>query len=92
MGGRPEDVPERYAVTDPQALTPDPGSRRLLLHGTADEDVPVSQSEAYLAHLHANGIDADLTLIPGDTHYEILDPTSQVSALRREALTRALLP
>jgi acetyl esterase/lipase len=92
MGGRPEDVPERYAVTDPHALVPDPGSRRLLLHGTEDIDVPVSQSEAYLAHLHAHGVDADLTIIPGDTHYEILDPASQVSALRREALTRALLP
>jgi dipeptidyl aminopeptidase/acylaminoacyl peptidase len=92
MGGTPEDVPERYAVTDPQALTPDPGSRRLLLHGTEDIDVPVSQSEAYLDHLRAHGVDAALTLIPGDTHYEILDPTSQVSALRREALTRALLP
>ena len=91
MGGRPEDVPERYAVTDPHALVPDPGSPRLLLHGTADEDVPVSQSDAYLAHLQAHGIDADLTIIPGDTHYEILDPTSRVSALRRDALTRALL-
>lgn len=90
MGGRPLDVPERYAVTDPHALTPDPGSRRMLLHGTEDVDVPVSQSEAYLAHLQAHGIDADLTIIPGDTHYEILDPTSKVSALRREALTRAL--
>ena len=51
----------------------------------------MSQSEAYLAHLQDHGIDAELTIIPGDTHYEILDPTSQVSALRREALTRALL-
>lgn len=92
MGGSPEDVPERYAVTDPHALTPDPGSPRLLLHGTADVDVPVSQSEAYLAHLHSHGIDARLEIIPGDTHYEILDPASHVSALRREALTRALLP
>ena len=91
MGGRPEDVPERYAVTDPHALTPDPGSRRLLLHGTADEDVPVSQSEAYLAHLRAHAIDADLTIIPGDTHYEILDPNSRVSGIRRDALAHALL-
>jgi dipeptidyl aminopeptidase/acylaminoacyl peptidase len=85
-------VPERYAVTDPHALVPDPGSRRMLLHGTEDIDVPVSQSETYLDHLRAHGVDADLTIIPGDTHYEILDPTSQVSGLRREALTRALLP
>ena len=91
MGGRPEDVPERYAVTDPQALVPDPGGRRVLLHGTADADVPLSQSQVYLAHLQSHGIEADLTVIPGDTHYEILDPTSQVSALRRDLLARALL-
>lgn len=91
MGGRPADVPERYAVTDPHALAPDPGGRRVLLHGDADVDVPVAQSEAYLAHLRAHGIDADLTIIPGDTHYEILDPTSAVSALRRDLLAHALL-
>ncbi len=92
MGGRPDDVPQRYAVTDPQALTPDPMSRRLLLHGDADVDVPVSQSHAYLAHLRRHGVGADLEVIPGDTHYEILDPASRVSARRREALAAALLP
>ncbi|MEY3733591.1 MAG: hypothetical protein RL347_950 [Actinomycetota bacterium] len=91
MGGRPEDVPERYAVTDPHVLVPDPSGRRVLLHGTADADVPMNQSEAYLAHLGAHGVDADLTIMPGDTHYEILDPTSTVSALRRDLLARALL-
>ncbi len=91
MGGRPEDVPERYAVADPHALVPDPGGRRALLHGTADVDVPLNQSENYLAHLRVHGIDADLTIMPGDTHYEILDPTSAVSALRRDLLARTLL-
>ncbi len=90
MGGRPEDVPERYAVTDPHALTPDPASRRVLLHGDADVDVPVTQSEAYLTHLREHGIEADLVHLPGDGHYEILDPTSAVSALRRDLLAQAL--
>ena len=92
LGGRPDDVPERYAVSDPLALTPDPAGKRVLLHGDADVDVPVSQSEAYLAHLLANGVAADLTVIPGDTHYEILDPTSAVSALRRDLLIQTLRP
>ncbi len=91
MGGRPEDVPDRYAVTDPHALVPDPEGRRVLLHGDADVDVPVSQSAHYLAHLRDRGVDAELTVIPGDTHYEILDPASDVSALRRDLLARALL-
>ena len=53
--------------------------------------MPVTQSETYLDHLRAHGIDAALTIMPGDTHYEILDPTSAVSALRRDLLARALL-
>lgn len=89
MGGRPEDVPERYAVSDPCLLTPDPG-RRLILHGDADDDVPLSQSEGIREHLTAHGQPADLIVLPGDDHYRILDPTSAVSLLRREALADAL--
>lgn len=92
LGGRPEEVPDRYAVTDPCLLTPDLVGRRVLLHGDADEDVPVSQSEAYFEHLLDHGVDAELTVIPGDTHYEILDPTSTTSVLRRDLLTETLRP
>ena len=90
MGGRPEDVPDRYAVTDPHVLVPDPGSPRVLLHGDADIDVPLTQSQAYLEHLRAHGVTADLTVMPGDDHYPILDPSSSVSVLRRDLLARAL--
>lgn len=91
MGGRPEDVPERYAVTDPAELLPDPDARRVLLHGDADVEVPLAQSEAYLAHLRSHGMPAELTVMPGDGHYEILDPSSPVSQLRRDLLARTLL-
>ena len=92
MGGRPEDVPDRYAATDLCALMPDQGGRRVLLHGDADVDVPLSQSETYLVHLINHGVDAELTVIPGDTHYEILDPATRVSGLRRDLLTKTLRP
>ena len=92
MGGRPEDVPERYALCDPHALVPDPGSRRVLLHGSADIDVPLAQSQDYLEHLVRHDLDAELIVIPGDGHYEILDPLSEVSGLRRGLLADALRP
>jgi acetyl esterase/lipase len=91
MGGRPEDVPERYAATDPRMITPDATGRRILLHGDADTDVPISQSQAYLAHLRSHGVEAELAIMPGDGHYEILDPASAVSELRRDLLARTLL-
>lgn len=89
MGGRPEDVPERYAVSDPAHLTPDPG-RRLILHGDADVDVLMTQSECIRDHLVDHGVDVELIVLPGDDHYRILDPMSEVSLLRQQALADAL--
>lgn len=90
MGGRPEDVPERYAACDPAVLVPDARGVRVLLHGDADDDVPLAQSEEYLAHLAAHGREASLVVLPGEGHYEILDPASAVAQRRRDLLARVL--
>ena len=89
MGGRPEDVPDRYDMGDPALLTPDPG-RRLILHGDADVDVLMTQSECIRDHLMEHGIDVELVVLSGDDHYRILDPTSEVSLLRQRSLAEAL--
>ena len=91
MGGRPEDVPQRYADSDPIGLVPDPAGRRLILHGDADTDVPLSQSLAYTHHLHSHDVVVEHVTRPGEGHYEILDPDSPVSQLRRDFLTEVLL-
>jgi acetyl esterase/lipase len=90
LGGRPDDVPDRYRAADPEGLVPDPLGRRILIHGDADVDVPLSQSEHYLAHLRDAGVDASLITRPGEEHYEILDPASAVAGLRRELLFETL--
>ena len=92
MGGRPEDVPHRYRESDPTELTPDPAGSRVILHGDADEDVPLSQSESYQRHIRDHGRELQLILRPGEGHYEILDPQSAVCALRRDLLIEALRP
>lgn len=81
MGGGPAEHPSRYAVTDPVALTPDDGTRVVLLHGDADDTVPLSQSEGYAA-THA----AEVVVMPGDGHYEVLDPTSAATIRTIEIL------
>ncbi len=90
MGGRPEDVPGRYDVSDPALLIPDPGPR-LILHGDNDDDVPLTQSECTRDYLEDFDIPAQLVVLVGDDHYRILDPASEVSILRRDALSTALL-
>ena len=79
LDGTPDDVPDRYAVTDPVALAPT-GVPTVLLHSARDDLVPLSQSEAYVAADPA----ARLVRVPGD-HFAHLDPrSSALDALRAE--------
>ena len=68
MGGGPEEVRERYAVADPAALSPPPVPVTLV-HGTADDQVPVSMSQAFGA--------GRLVEIPGAGHFDLIDPESR---------------
>ena len=80
LGGSPQQVPERYAVADPLALLPS-GVRTVLIHGVADDIVPISQSEAYLA----KASQCVLERVPGG-HFVHLDPTSRACQVLRDAL------
>ena len=80
LGGGPSEVPERYAIADPVALAPS-GVPTVILHSEADEDVPLSQSEDYVAASPGTS----LVRVPGD-HYAHLDPASEACAALHEAL------
>jgi acetyl esterase/lipase len=84
VGGRPDELPERYAVADPLALLPT-GVPTTCVHGVDDEDVPLSQSESYVA---AAGDGARLVRFDGG-HDEHLDPDSEACAAMRAALAGA---
>lgn len=59
------------------------------VHGTADADVPISQSRAYVAAARAAGGSADLLEVDGD-HYAVIDPTSAAWAATLDRLSRDL--
>jgi acetyl esterase/lipase len=54
LGGKPEQVPERYDLADPMRLLP-LGVPALLVHGAEDETVPVARSREYAAAAQAAG-------------------------------------
>jgi pimeloyl-ACP methyl ester carboxylesterase len=64
LRGDPEADPLRRAPT---------GVPTLLVHGTADPDVPVALSERYAVRA---GAEARLDVRPGEGHFEHLDPAS----------------
>lgn len=84
--GLPEDVPDRYAVTSPQALLPVRGVRITLVHGDADDRVPLRQSTAYVEAARASGMQVELRVLRGVGHFEHLDPGSGAVAAMRAAL------
>ncbi len=46
------------------------------IHGTVDANVPIGQSEAYVAAATAAGAQAELVTIDGGDHFVLIDPSS----------------
>ncbi len=74
LDGLPENVPDRYHHASPIEHLP-LGVPILCVHGRADDVVPVSQSENFVAAARAAGDDAELALVEGD-HFVVIDPSS----------------
>lgn len=76
LGGMPDEVAGRYAQTSPIELLP-LNRPTLIVHGTEDDRVPVSQSEDYLEA--AAGADGYLrsVVVQGGDHFSPLEPDSE---------------
>jgi pimeloyl-ACP methyl ester carboxylesterase len=84
LGGSPDEVPEAYAAADPMyRLDSAPGTTALvILHGSRDDVVPLSQSRA-LADQHPR---VELRVLDAD-HFDVIDPTSHVWPHVLDAIT-----
>jgi len=76
MAGTPGEHPDRYKAGSPIELLPT-GARQVLVHGTDDDTVPVSQSEAYIEKAEKLGDQPILVRLEGIGHYELIDPESE---------------
>ena len=74
LGADPDS--DLYAAASPIAQLP-LGSPALLIHGDADEDVPVRQSRLYERAARAAGDDCELHELPGGGHFEVIDPSGR---------------
>jgi acetyl esterase/lipase len=75
LGGSAEALPERAALADPLALVPS-SIPSVLVHGTADENVPVEHARRYVRAARAAGDDCALAELPGVGHFALIDPRS----------------
>jgi acetyl esterase/lipase len=75
LGGRPDEVPDRYALASPVERLP-LGLPQLVVHGTNDGTVPPEQSEDYARRACEAGDPVDLRVVPRASHMELVDPRS----------------
>ena len=84
LGGTPAAVPDRYALASPIARVPI-GVPVIGVHGTADDRVPIRQTERFAA---ASG--DRWTELPGVDHFAVIDPTTPAFAACRAAVEEIL--
>ena len=64
-----------YPIASPRALVP-LGVRQLLVHGTDDRIVPVTQSARYAATAAIAGDEVEFLSIPGADHFDLIEPST----------------
>ena len=80
IGGPPSQYPERCRDSSPSAMLP-LGVRQLVLHGTADDVVPIELSRCYARAASEAGDTVELVELSGAGHMEYLDPSSEAHAI-----------
>jgi acetyl esterase/lipase len=75
MGGTPQQVPHRYRAVSPVERVPT-GVFIRLVHGDADPIVPIAQSKTFLDRARAAGDRAELDVVVGGGHFDLLSPQS----------------
>jgi acetyl esterase/lipase len=75
VGGPPGRLPERYDLASPMEQMP-LSVRRLLVHGEADDVVPIALARGYAARAAEAADPCELVVLPGVGHMEHLDPAS----------------
>jgi acetyl esterase/lipase len=85
LGADPGQAPGLYAEASPIRLLP-LGTPSLLIHGDADQRVPVKQSRAYAAAARAAGDQCELRELAGGDHFELIDPGGRAWPLVAERL------
>lgn len=91
LGGSPDEVPERFARGSPIELLP-MGVRQHLINGARDSIVPEAFGRDYVAAARRAGDSAELTVLPGAGHFELIVPTTDEWLTVRDAILEMLTP
>ncbi|HEX3321382.1 MAG TPA: alpha/beta hydrolase [Terriglobales bacterium] len=80
LGGKPSEVPLRYCEADPMQLNLPTTMRQIIIHGSADDIVPVVFSRDYAEKKKRAKEDVRFLEIQGADHFDLIDPRSRAWA------------
>lgn len=89
LGGLPNEYPDRYDTASPIELLPNDAST-ILIHGAADDIVPVAQSEKYAQKAVHLAQECSYVKLESVGHFELIDPESDVWPLIVKEIFSAL--
>jgi len=88
MSGGSSDRADDYAIADPARLLP-VATTQLIVHGTADADVPIEASRAYLRRADTSGGGAvELIEFDGADHFDMIDPAHDSWSVVKRRISR----
>ncbi len=76
MGGRPAELPARYAAGDPGLLLPLEG-RQVIIQGTEDDQIPPTLPARFAEKAKSRGSEAAVLILPGADHFDVVDPENR---------------
>jgi acetyl esterase/lipase len=77
LGGTLFEVPSRYREADPMQLKLPVSIKQIIIHGSADDVVPVSFSRDYVERKKKAKENVRLLEIQGADHFDLIDPRSK---------------
>lgn len=89
LNGSPQEWPERYADASPAAHLP-LDIPQVLVHGSADNLVPLIVSQDYAQRAREAGDTVTLLELPGEDHFVVIDPASHAWELTCKEIDRLL--
>lgn len=89
MGGRPQDLPDRYRAGNPGDLLPF-HVPQVLIQGTADDQIPPELPSRWAEMSRRLGDSAAVSTIPSADHFDVVDPESRAWETVRDSVRKAL--
>ncbi|MDQ2706504.1 MAG: alpha/beta hydrolase [Actinomycetota bacterium] len=89
LGGSVAEQPQRYRLASPAAMLP-LGVPVTCVHGTADRNVPLTQSVEFARAARAAGDPGELVTLAGVDHFALIDPETEAWRRCQDAVMRLL--